>query len=151
MQIDHVFPTSSKFSVETTALAELLLKGQAPPEKLRLENNLTYGEETEKDDLQDLETLFEPYEEIARSSGGVIPPIQDVSQPSPTLTPAPLPFSTPSPQVIARRNAPAAADGNISPHVLPCTTEGLSTSTNHQNTSTPQSSIPFPAGQSWFL
>jgi hypothetical protein len=50
--------------VETTALAEFLLKGQAPPKKLRLENDLMGG-------IQDLEALFEPYEELALSSGGV--------------------------------------------------------------------------------
>ena len=71
-QIDHVLPASSKFLVETTALAEFLFKGQAPPKKLGLEDDLICSVGTGKDDMQDLSALFEPYEEIARSGGGVI-------------------------------------------------------------------------------
>ena len=138
--------------METTFLAEFLLKGQAPPKKLRLEDDLTCGEWTGKGDMQDLEARFEPYEETARSSGGVIPRIQAVSQPSPTTTPAPLPLPAPSPQFIARRNDPAAANGDITPHVLPSTSEGLSPSANHRSASTPRSSIyPSPLASPGFF
>lgn len=102
--------------------------------------------------MQDLEALLGPYEEIARSSGGVIPPIHAVSQPSPTIIPAPLPFPAPSPQVIARRNDPTAPDGEIFPHVLPRTSEGLSPFTNYQNASTPRSSVyPSPLASPGFF
>lgn len=152
IQLDHVFPASSKFLVETTALVEFLLKGQAPPKKLRLEDELMCSEGTGKGGIQDLEALFEPYEELALSSGGVILPIQAVSQPSPTVMPAPLPFPAQSPQVIARRDDPAAADGEISPHVLPRTSEELPLSANHHNTSTPWSSIyPSPLARPGFF
>lgn len=117
--------------METTALAEFVLKGQALPKKVRLEDDLMCSEGTGEGHMQDLEALFEQCKEIACSSGGVIPR-QAVSQASPTIIPAPLPFPAPSPQFIARRNDPAAADGDISPHVLPSTSKGLSPPELHE-------------------